>query len=363
MDLAPFGEFSVLMLKMSDIAQRAGVSSSTVSFVLNDRHEAARISETTRQKVLAAAEEMGYRANHGARAMRTGNTRMVGIMGGDIGMEQVGKMVAGALEEIESHDYTLKLLPTPAGGSVEAAQGIVRRSSELRLQGAIAMHLSTQAIEVFEAEAKRYKYPLLLLDTRAPDSALPEVVSDDEGGIAAAIEHLVGLGHRRIALISGASSDAIVPVRQRVFQAELQRHGLNAPTKYLQSGDFGWREPSAQAAHALLNLPAAERPTALFCMGDLIAMAALQVASQVGLKVPHDLSIIGFADFAMAQFANPPLTTVRQDFGAMGKAAARQILQLCGQNEKIDLPAQFNSYSERVPTQLIVRGTCGPVPK
>ena len=343
------------MLKMTDIAQRAGVSASTVSFVLNDRHEAARISEATRLKVLAAAEEMGYRANHGARAMRTGNTRMLGIIGGDLAWEQVGAMVAGALEEIEPHDYTLKLLPTPLGGSVEAAQGVVRRSSELRLQGAIALHLSRQAIEIFEAEAKRYNYPLLLLDTHAPDSALPAVVSDDNCGIAAAIEHLIGLGHRRIALISGDSDDAMVALREAAVRATLGAHGLSLPQNFVQVGDFSLHEPSVRAAHALLRLPAAQRPTALFCMGDLIAMAALQVASELQLKVPQDLSIVGFADFAMAKFANPPLTTVRQDFAEMGRAAARQILQLCGQSEPA-LPCL------PVPTELIVRGTSGPVP-
>ena len=352
------------MLKMSDIAERAGVSSSTVSFVLNDRHAAARISEATRQKVLSAAEEMGYRANHGARAMRTGNTRMIGIIGGDIGQEHVGRMIAGALEEIESHDYTLKLLPMPWGGSLEAAQGVMRRSSELRLQGAVAMHLSAQAIKFFQAEAKRYKYPLLLLDTRAIEGAPPAVVSDDESGIRAGLDYLIGLGHRRIAMISAAPEDATGQLRQSAFSQILRQQGLVTPGNYLQSGDFTDHRPNVEAARALLQLPAAERPTALFCMGDLIAMAALQVAGEVELRVPDELSVIGFADFAMAKFANPPLTTVRQDFGAMGSAAARQILQLCGQSHEPNNGASplFDAPFHRVPTQLIVRGTCGPVP-
>ena len=347
---------------MSDIAHKAGVSSSTVSFVLNDRHEAARISETTRQKVLAAAEEMGYRANHGARAMRTGNTRMIGIVGGNLAMEQVGAMVAGALEEFEMHDYTIKLLNLPHQGSLDAVQGVFKRSSELRLQGAIAMHLSAQAIEAFEAEAKRYKYPLLLLDTRAPNGILPEVISDDEAGVAAAIEHLVGLGHRRIGLISGDIHDVIVPSRRKAFEGALKLHGLSASANHLQYGDFSLREPNLRAVRAVLSLPKSERPTALLCMGDLIAMAALQVASQLDLRVPHDLSVVGFADFALAEFANPPLTTVRQDFGTMGREAARQLLQRCGQKTS-DVSIENGTMCNRVPTQLIVRDSCGPAPK
>ena len=350
------------MLKMSDIAQRAGVSSSTVSFVLNDRHEAARISETTRQKVLDAAQEMGYRANHGARAMRTGNTRMIGIVGGDLALEQVGAMISGALEELEAHDYTLKLLTSLRDDSLQAVQEVFKRSSELRLQGAIAMHLSAQAIEAFEAEAKRYKYPLLLLDTRAPNGVLPEVISDDEAGVAAAIEHLVGLGHRRIALISGSGCDVIVPSRRQAFLESLRSYRLSVPENYLQYGDFTLREPSLRAARALLALPVHKRPTALLCMGDFIAMAALQVASQLNLRVPHDFSVVGFADFALAEYANPPLTTVRQDFGAMGREAARQLLRLCGQTPDEPIARQ-KPLCNRVPTQLVVRATCGPVPQ
>lgn len=352
------------MLKMSDIAQRAGVSSSTVSFVLNDRHEEARISDATRQKVLSAAQEMGYRTNHGARAMRTGNTRMIGIVGGNLAMEQVGAMISGALEEFEMHDYTIKLLTSLRDDSLEAVQEVFKRSSELRLQGAIAMHLSASAIEAFETEARNYKYPLLLLDTRAPNGVLPEVISDDEAGVAAAIEHLIGLGHQRIALISGNAHDVIVPSRRQAFVEALSAHGLSAPENYLQYGDFSLREPSLQAARALLSLPKSERPTALLCMGDLIAMAAMQVASQLKLSVPDALSVVGFADFALAEFANPPLTTVRQDFGMMGRFAARGLLQRCGQKKAA--PAGESSQSplcNRVPTQLIVRDSCGPAPK
>ena len=348
------------MLKMSDIAQRAGVSSSTVSFVLNDRHEEARISEATRQKVLSAAQDMGYRTNHGARAMRTGNTRMIGVVGGNLAHEQVGAMIKGVVEEFEMHDYTIKLLKLPQDGSLESVQEVFKRSSELRLQGAIAIHISAQAIEAFETEARNYKYPLLLLDTRAPNGVLPEVISDDESGVAAAMRHLVELGHRRIALISGHGCDVIVPARRQAFLDALRSHGLSAPENYLQYGDFTLREPSLNAAHALLSLPPDERPTAILCMGDLIAMAAIQAASQLNLRVPRDLSIVGFADFAPAEFVTPPLTTVRQDFNAMGREAAHALLQRCGQ-EPSDVSAE-GSFCKRVPTQLIVRDSCGPAP-
>ena len=315
--------------------------------------------------MLAAAKEMGYRANHGARAMRTGNTRMIGTVGGDLATEHVGAMVAGALEELEARGYTLKLLPSPQGGSLEAVQDRVRRSSELRLQGAIALHLAPNAVAAFEAEARRYKYPLVLLDTVSSGAALCETVSDDERGISDAIEHLFALGHRRIGLIGGDPNDAVVPLREAAFRANLRRRGLDEAPDGCGYGDFSLREPSLRAARALLERPAARRPTAIVCMGDLIAMAAIQSAAALGLRVPRDLSVVGFADFAVAKFANPPLTTVRQEFGAMGAAAARQLLQLCESPDqaKQAWPADDSFQCQRVPTQLIVRGTTGPVPK
>ena len=189
----------------------------------------------------------------------------------------------------------------------------------------------------------------------------PTVISDDEAGISAAIAHLVGLGHRRIALISGNAHDVIVPSRRRAFQEALGARGLSIPENYLQPGDFSLREPSLRAANALLSLPKRERPTAILCMGDLIAMATIQVASGLNLRVPDDLSVVGFADFTPAEFVNPPLTTVRQDFGTMGREAARELLKRCGQKE--GAPADEGPFCKRVPTQLIVRDSCGPAPK
>lgn len=351
------------MLKMSDIAEKAGVSPSTVSFVLNDRHTQVRISEATRQKVLKAAEELGYRANHAARAIRTGNTRMIGIVGGDLGREQVGRMVAGALEVVDAHDYTLKILPSRPGDSPETVQNVVRLGSQLRLTGVIAMHVPQDTVEKLAVEAKRYGYPMLLLDGRVPGLGLHQVVSDDESGIADVMAHLVSLGHERIAMISGMKLSTIVPSREAAFCAELSRHGLSLPSDFMGHGDFDDHAPNVAAARALLDRPKAQRPTALFCAGDRIAMTALQVAAELGLRVPQELSVVGFADLAMAEFATPPLTTVRQDFHAMGRLAAQRLLQACPPDDSYDKSSDAFSRRaelEPLPTRLIVRRTTGP---
>jgi LacI family transcriptional regulator len=126
------------MLRLRDIATRAGVSPTTVSFVLNDKQgENVRIGERTRLKVLKVAEEMGYRSNQLARAMRTGNSRMLGVLGGDLSEQHVGRMLSGAIEAADVYGYTLKMLRY--GAFADSAQRVIRRSSELRLMGVIAL--------------------------------------------------------------------------------------------------------------------------------------------------------------------------------------------------------------------------------
>lgn len=351
------------MLRMSDIAARAGVSASTVSFVLNDRHEAARISEATRQKVLEAAREMGYRVNHHARAMRTANTRTVGIVGGDLCAEQVGCMVAGILEEADRQDYTLKILPAQGD---EGQKQMIRRASELRLMGVVGLHLSPRMVKEFDAEAKSYGYPLILLDTYDAEAKVPQIVSDDGIGIAEALAHLTGLGHRRIAMISGAGNSALPLLRETAFQAEMARHDLPVPAGFLVRGSFDELDANVSVVRSLLSLPPQERPTALFCAGDHIALAALQVAREMGVKVPCALSVVGFADLSCAAFAAPPLTTVHQPFRAMGRLAARRLLQASADENLLpdeeELKLRRDGKLELLPTHFIVRQTTGPAP-
>ncbi len=315
------------MIRMSDIAEQAGVSQSTVSFVLNGRHETFRISDETRLRVLRAAEELGYRPNHVARAVRTGNTRMVGIIGGDLATEHVGKMVGGVLDELDRHDYTLKILNLGRDG--EPWGQAIRRSAELRLMGVIAMHLPLPMLEEFREEAHRYSYPLVLLDSRVPETDLSQIVSDDQGGIADAVDHLVQLGHRKIALINGEAISTLAHGRERAFRAAMEGHALRVPEALIFNGDFRFHERNEAIALKLLGLPDARRPTAILCSSDRIALTVLHMARRLNRSVPQDVSVIGFGNFSASEFCWPSLSTVEQPFEAMGRAAARHLLSRC----------------------------------
>lgn len=353
------------MLKMSDIASHAGVSRTTVSFVLNERYEAVGISEKTRLKVLQAAEELGYRSNELARAMRTGNTKMLGALGGNANEEQVGQMLMGALEAADAHGYMLKLLRLDTFGG--SAQQVIRRISEARLMGMIAMHLPDLVLEELHIEASRFGTPLVLLDARCANPDIAQVVSDDESGIAAGVEHLARLGHSKIAYISDDKA-ALGCARNAAFRAAMARHQLAMPGNYSQEGSFTARDLSLQAARALLSLPAKTRPTAVICSGDLIALATLQVAHELQLRVPQDLSVIGFANLTACEYSIPQLTTIQQPFAQMGRAAVNMLLHAigvdgngAGGNAAGGMDSDTACSGVKVlPTQLIERASTAP---
>lgn len=359
------------MLRMKDIAVKAGVSQSTVSFVLNDRHTALRISEQTRQRVLDAAEELGYRPNHVARAIRTGKTRMLGFLGGILSNEQVGRMLEGALLEADRHGFTLKVLPH-SEREVQLEQ-IIRRSAELRLAGVVVLHLPLPFVEALKQEAEQCNYPLVLLDSLASIADLHQVVSDDEQGIGLAVDHLAGLGHRSIAFVSGQAISTLVQLRERTFREAMTRHHLPVAAENIVRGEFVHQEPSALAARELLQRPTAERPTAICCSGDWMACAVLQVAAELGLRVPQDVSVVGFANMTIAQFVYPPLTTIEQPFSDMGRLAVRRLLTECNTTLVVD-DGQKNVKPSRqsvgtngeildlLPTRLIERESTARAP-
>jgi len=357
------------MLKLSDIATHAGVSPTTVSFVLNDRPEAERISEKTRQKVRQAAEELGYRSNQWARAMRTGNSRMLGLIGGRTGEEQVGQMLEGALEAADAQGFTLKILRLDSIGN--SAQQVIRRSSELRLMGIVALHLPDSILQDLHIEADKYDTPLVVMDAICDDEAIAQVVSDDFGGIAQGVEHLAQLGHSKIAFICGGDRPEVLTPRKAAFRAAMERFQVAINPNYIKDGHFREREKSAQAARELLSLPVESRPTAIFCSGDLIALATLQVASELGIKVPSELSVLGFANLTPAEFATPPLTTIEQPFAEMGRTAVNMLLSIVserthdedGQTKKPATPPAPKPASAIVnvlPTRLIERASTAP---
>ena len=339
---------------MVDIAARAGVSQTTVSFVLNDRDSAARISVETRDRVLEAARELGYSTNHLARAMRTGDTRMIGFLGGLLTNEPVGAMLSGAIEEAASVGYTVKVLRVGAPGF--AWHQLIGRIAEWRLSGVIALHLPQAMLEELWLDVRRGETPLVLLDSRVPVETVPHILSDDHYGVARAIEHLADLGHRRIAFLTGDEFSTLTRYREEAFRSEMQKRWPGAPI-VIERGSFGEREQSLQAAQRLLQMPREQRPTAMLCAGDNIALAARQMAAQLKIDVPRELSLIGFANTQAAIYCTPPLSSVAQPFEQMGRAAVQQLLRLAKAKHS---ECVEDVISTVLPTEFIERASTAP---
>lgn len=336
------------MITISDIAARAGVSRATVSYVLNGRDVSARISDSTRQKVLETASELGYRRNELARAMTTGKNRMLGFWVMQSNREPVVRVLSGAMKEADEHGYFIKMLGFD-NGAFDART--LERCVEWRLSGIIAIHAPAAAIGELFPQIVQTGIPFVTVDSQSGSAGCLNISADNEGGMRAAVAHLVDLGHRRVAFLGGCrpENDSISAARQRAYCAEMYRRSLPRQIEY---GDWraefcDWQSgETARAVRRLLDSP--NRPTAIACVSDHLAMIVVRLASERGLRVPDDLSVTGFDDVTVATLYNPPLTTVAQPFELLGRAAVRSLLNSSEANPPL------------LPAHLIVRGSTAP---
>lgn len=329
---------------MNDIAARVGVSQATVSYVLNDRSTGIKVREETRRRILDVAAEMGYRRNDLARAMVTGKTFVFGFLTRNPSEEGASRIMVGAHEEASRNGYLIKLIHVPYGDDFRP---FIERAMEQRPAGVLVQNLSLDALECLHSEVSRFNIPVALMDDPPPADWGARVVSDDAAGARAAVEHLCALGHRRIAFVSAQYASTLSLARAAIFRQEMQRAGLPVTDDDILYTDWRKGDVIEREVGALLTRPG-PRPTALLCAGDMIAMVAQRAARLAGMTLPRDLSVVGFADFVMATYADPPLTTVAQPFEEIGRVAVRRLLEFQTGSE----PA---SGTFEVPTQLVVR--------
>lgn len=329
---------------MSDIARKAGVSRMTASCVLNERNDDRNVRDDTRQKVLQAAAELGYRRNELARAMVTGKNRVLGFLAVEPETEYVARMLSGALDEAEEHDYLVKVMRI---GSEEQTRLALRRCSETRLAGIITVYMRDDLLDHLHQEMARFRIPLARLDSSSARPWGVRVTSDDAMGVSEAVEYLISLGHRKIAFVSGSPGAMTCTARENGYLQGMNKAGLRVLPGYLCHGYWDTRI-TKEVTTQLLQHP--ERPTAILCGNDEVAMTVLRTARAHGLRLPQDLSVVGFADLSIARMADPPLTTVSQPFKEMGHVAVRWLLARQDQEDFSDQPVE-----EQLPTRLLVR--------
>lgn len=335
---------------MMDIARKAKVSRPTVSMVLNGRANQVKISEKTKQLVLEVSKSLGYRRNEIARSMVTGRTNFI-VFVGDLSSEYCSTVLKGVVEKAKARNFFVKIF---SNADFDNFSDQLNSIIEQRPAGIIFRSVSKDDFTCISDLCRQYDIPFAIAGSSFPGSCGIRVYTADEEGAAMAVEHFAELGHKKIAHISGDRSHGYVELRRTGFLEKMSELSLTLPDNYLINDD---NIDSIEQATATL-LTSANRPTAIFCASDPVALVVIRAARSVGLKVPEELSVIGFANMYLTQLTDPPLTTVAEPFVALGRTVAGELINEIEDKKRLS----FNKQVEQVlEVELIVRGSTGPV--
>ncbi|MBK8023070.1 MAG: LacI family DNA-binding transcriptional regulator [Chloroflexi bacterium] len=328
-----------------DVARLAGVSRTTVSYVLNGS-DASAIPDETRQRILDAAAQLGYTPNRVAQSLRTQKTRTIAGIIEDITNPFHPAFERGIQEVAEANGYDLIMYNTD--GAIDKERKALSSVLEGRADGVIGSFYHMQIADFLPLLTRGIAVVRLngidaLADTDYP---LDTLFLDNTAAARMAVEFLIEAGHRRIAMLAGTS-----PPRQdrlRGYRQALEQHGIIYDETLVEANDFSVAEGKRGMAVLLTRIP---RPTAVFAASDLLAMGAMLSIQQAGLRIPQEIAVVGFDDIFAAELVSPPLTTVAQFQDQMGRRAAEMLFErLSG---RVTAPGR----RENMPYQLIVRGS------
>lgn len=319
-----------------DVARVAGVSVSTVSKAVNGRYG---IADATVQRVLDAVKDLGYESSLVASSMRARRTGVIGVLLADFEpfSAEILKGVGAAM-----HDTGFDLLAY-AGSHHGASDGWERRSLS-RLSGTLIDAAIMVTPTVVNAGTE---IPVVAVDPHTGRADLPTVESDSFGGALAATRHLIELGHRRIGFLAGRPDLRSAGLRDAGYRRALSDAGIPIDPSLIGVGRYEL-EATRESARCMLN--GDSRPTAVFAANDLSAIAVIDVAHQLGLRVPDDLSVVGFDDVPEATRRALPLTTIQQPMRRLGAVAADMVVTLLSGGE-------IEEMNVILPTRLVVRAT------
>lgn len=324
-----------------DVARAAGVSISTVSRVLNDRGD---VSPRARDAVRAALATTRYTASPIARSLVGARTRLIGLHARRLTDDYTGALIHGILEFTEAAGYGLLILATGPDGATPTGPLIETLPDGLLV-------LSPLVDEAPEPGPRAGGRPVVLIEQRGTGRDVG-VTATHRVGEAEATRHLVALGHRRIGFVAGTPIHSTSRERLDGFRDALAEAGIRFDPGLVAPG-WNDRDSGLAAGRRLLALP--DRPTAIVASNDLEAVGVLGAAREAGLRVPDDLSVVGFDDLPLARHTHPPLTTVHQPLAAMGRRAAEMLIGWVEGAEPV--PSRVV-----LPTRLVVRESSGPPP-
>jgi LacI family transcriptional regulator len=337
------------MATVHDVARRAGVSTSTVSHVVNNTRF---VSDELRERVQAAMRDLDYTPSAAARSLTTKRAHTIALIVSDIRNPFFASVARGVEDVAQEHGYTLVLC-----NSDEDAEREFACLSALETRAVDGVLLASAGVaDEHLSRLVRAGYPIVLVDRDLPDLGAPAVLLDNEGAAYSAVWHLITRGHRRIAMLSGRAAISTTTERVAGYQRALREAGIDVDDRLVVSG-ASTSEGGAAATKTVLEVD--EPPSAIFSGNNLMSIGALQAIVNHGLAVPDDVALVGFDDFPFpwSDAFRPHLTTIAQPTYELGRRAAELLVQR--------LKGSSAMAVERVVLdgQLVVRESSGAVPR
>lgn len=327
---------------INDVARLSGVSKKTVSRVIN---RSPLLNETTREKVEAVIAELGYVPNPQARALALRRNFVLGMIYDNPNAQMVLNFQEGVLDAIRGSEFALLIHPVDRH-SPRLFDDIRRFIEQQRLYGVIILpplSENDQFAALFDELGCNY----VRMGSAELDDAAHLVQSNDHDAVRQAVEVLIAQGHRRIGLVEGPEGFRSALERKLGWRAAMEAHGLPCGEELVARGNYTF-ETGKAAAERLLDLP--DRPSAIFASNDVMAAGVVHVARERGMDVPHDLSVVGFDDTAIAATIWPPLTTVRWPIRTMARSAAMKLIH----------PETADKEQSLFPTEFVPRASTAP---
>lgn len=335
------------MANLRDVANLAKVDSSTVSRVLRgDPRQGVR--PETRERIMAAADQLGYRPNAFARSLRTRRSDTIALVVPDLDNVAFHVVINGVETAAAELGYLVLLIDAKAVRENEE-EVYARLIGEGRVDGLLVAF--ARVTDPLAAHLAARDVPVVLVNRRT-ENATASVVVDDEAGSALAVRHLLSLGHRRIGFVAGAAGTDTARRRELGYRAALEHQGLAIDSRSIADGRYtevGGRE----ATEAIIERSAGDLPTALYVANLLSALGALAVLRGRGLRVPEDVSVIAMDEHAIASHTNPPLTTVAMPLFRMGEESVRMLDRAIAHGE-------FRHLMLDDPPRLVIRNSTAP---
>ncbi|OAN74358.1 LacI family transcriptional regulator [Jannaschia sp. EhC01] len=333
---------------IQDVATVAKVSTATVSRALSNP---GLLSDSTREAVLEAVRTTGYRVNQAARNLRMQRAGAVLILVPNLGKPFYSEILQGISDGFAGSDYAVLISDTESRPLHEAE--LAGNFTSGRIDGVVSLDGGLSPAVLDACRTADVDGRIVFACEWVDGYAFPSIQSDNAEGARLAIRHLADLGHRKIAHITGPEGNVLTAVRRRGMMEERARLGLPAREDWIIRGDF-----SLQSGHeaATKILAMKDRPTAVFCAADTVAFGLIAGLQAEGVRVPEDISVVGFDDIDMSEFYVPALTTIRQDRVRLGRTAAARLL------ERIEAPQNAPQSEVLLPVDLVVRASTAPPP-